>query len=41
MNNHNMTSATEEDIQFIMAEIKCDRDYVVAELKDKGVTINA
>ena len=41
VNNHNMTSATEEDIQFIMAEIKCDRDYVVAELKDKGVTINA
>ena len=32
-----MTSATEEDIKFIMDEIKSDREFVVSELAERGV----
>lgn len=37
--NYGMTSATEEDVAFIMEEIKADREFVVAELKEKGVEV--
>ena len=35
--NYSMTSATEEDIKFIMDEIKSDREFVVSELAERGV----
>lgn len=41
VNNYGMTTATEEDVQFIMAEIKSDRKFVVAELAERGVEIEA
>lgn len=37
--NYKMTSATEDDVKFIMEEIKADRDFVEAELAEKGVQI--
>ncbi len=37
--NYNMTSATEEDIRFIMDEIRESRDYVTEQLKQRGVTV--
>ena len=35
--NYHMEKATEEDIKYIMEEIRKDRDFVVAELKGHGV----
>lgn len=37
--NYNMTSATEEDIRFIMDEIRESREYVTEQLKQRGVTV--
>lgn len=37
VNNYAMTSATEEDILFIMDEIKADKDFVLGELSARGV----
>ncbi len=37
--NYNMTKATEQDVQYIMDEIRKDRDFVVAELKARGVEV--
>ncbi len=37
--NYNMTSATEEDIRFIMDEIRESREYVTEKLKQRGVTV--
>ena len=37
--NYHMTTATEEDVKFIMEEIRKDRDFVVAELKGHGVEV--
>ena len=34
-----MTSATEEDIRFIMDEIRESREYVTEQLKQRGVTV--
>lgn len=39
VNNYHMTAASEEDVKFIMDEIRKDRDYVVAQLKQRGVTV--
>ncbi|WP_459195555.1 2-amino-4-oxopentanoate thiolase subunit OrtB [Wukongibacter baidiensis] len=39
--NYGMTSATEEDIAFIMGEIKSSRDLVVTELEARGVKVEA
>ena len=37
--NYNMKSATEEDIRFIMDEIRESREYVTEQLKQRGVTV--
>lgn len=37
--NYNMTSATEEDIRFIMDEIRESREYVTEQLKQRGVNV--
>ena len=37
--NYHMEKATEEDVQYIMDEIRKDRDFVVAELKAHGVEV--
>ena len=39
VNNYHMTKATEEDVQFIMDEIRKDRDFVVAQLNERGVEV--
>lgn len=39
VNNYHMTKATEEDVQYIMDEIRKDREFVVAELKERGVEV--
>lgn len=39
VSNYKMTSATEADIQFIMDEVKSDREFVVAELTARGVEV--
>ena len=37
--NCGMTSATEEDVSFIMDEIKSDKEFVLSELEAKGVKV--
>lgn len=37
--NYHMKKATEEDIKYIMEEIRKDRDFVEAELKEHGIDI--
>lgn len=37
VNNYHLTEATEEDVQFIMDEIRKDRDYVISQLEQRGV----
>lgn len=37
--NYNMTTATEEDIQYIMDEVSESREFVVSELKAAGVAV--
>ncbi len=37
--NYRMEKATEEDIKYIMEEIRKDRDFVVAELQQHGVVV--
>lgn len=37
--NYGMTSATEEDVRFIMEDAKADRDFVVAELAKHQVSV--
>lgn len=37
--NYNMATATEEDIQYIMEEIRESKEFVIAELQEIGVTI--
>lgn len=37
--NYGMTSATEEDVKFIMDEIKSDREFVTSELTARGVKL--
>lgn len=36
---YNMTTATEEDVKFIMDDTKADRDFVIAELAKHNVTV--
>ena len=37
--NYNMTQATEEDIQYIVDEIKGEREFVLSELKSAGAKV--
>lgn len=39
--NYGMTSATEEDIMFMMGEIKSARNFVVSELEARGIQVGA